>query len=81
VHTQQAAEPGSKPIRYSPDKTGVPQSLIKGMEVVVTNLDVQGRTIKATVMVDNLVKGAAGAILQLAEWVEVMERTKIKITK
>jgi len=51
------------------------------MEVVVTNLDVQGRTIKATVMVDNLVKGAAGAILQLAEWVEVMERTKIKITK
>jgi aspartate-semialdehyde dehydrogenase len=71
VHTTKAEK---TPIHFSSNKTGMLQSSVKGMAVVVTNLAIQENTIKMTVMVDNLIKGAAGAVLQLAEWVEAGKR-------
>ncbi|GMH74546.1 hypothetical protein TrRE_jg13453 [Triparma retinervis] len=58
VHTTKAE---NTPIHFSSNKTGMLQSSVKGMTVVVTNLAVEKKMIKMTVMVDNLMKGAAGA--------------------
>ena len=64
----------SRPIRVDLAPTGVLQSSVLGMQVVVTNLDVSSSCVKCTVLVDNLVKGAAGAAMQIMEWVEFKER-------
>ena len=62
------------PIRYEGSKWGASQRDVLGMQVIVTNLYCSGNCIKCTVLVDNLVKGAAGAAVQIMEWVEWQDR-------
>ena len=62
------------PIRFVRSPTGCVQSSVTGMRVAVTNLDCGPGTLRCTVVVDNLVKGAAGAALQIMEYVEYKGR-------
>ncbi|GMH90572.1 hypothetical protein TL16_g11806 [Triparma laevis f. inornata] len=67
----------SPPILVSPSPNGVLQSSVVGMQVVVTNVSVTSSgCIRCTVIVDNLIKGAAGAAIQIMEYVEFQENLR-----
>ncbi|GMI01468.1 hypothetical protein TrVE_jg10747 [Triparma verrucosa] len=69
----------SPPILVSPSPTGVLQSSVTGMQIVVSNVDVSDSgCIRCTIVVDNLMKGAAGAAVQIMEYVEFHDHLRPK---